>query len=534
MSETPPSLAKLYDVPISPSFFSWRTFLKYVGPGWIMSLAFIDPGNIEADLQSGAFTGFTFAWVLLLAHVAGLAVQVFASRLGAVTGQGLARVCRDHYPHHLNLFLWLMAELAIICSDVQEVVGSSIALNLLFGFPLWLGVLVTGFTTIVFLVLYMYRGLEFIEIIIIATIGVILSCFSLDFVATGPNLTNLFKGIFVPSVPSSPAATLQLVALIGSVVMPHNLFLYSSLIAKKQLNRSSKLQLTQAVKYFLFDAAIALFVSFLINLSLQGSFAQGFFSPICAENPTGSLGCDPRLVSQAEATGCDMLDCACVTPSGLSGFCSQVGLTNAGNALNFILPEKAAFLFGLGLLAAGQASTVSGTMAGQYVMEGFLELKISFWLRMLLTRGVALLPAIAVSLMQSEFEAMNTLSQSLNVVQAIQLPFALFPLLHFSGQKHLLGSFTLGSKMASAGWLLALSLFAVNIFLIFQKSDKWQPFEIFISVIYVFLITWVARADLKLFFLWIAGKRNKKPEEAPFSAHLLAYPDSPMTINESS
>ena len=198
-----------------------------------MSLAFIDPGNIEADLQSGAFAGFSFVWVLLLAHIAGLVLQILASRIGVVTGQGLARICRDHYPHYLSLFLWLMAELAIIGSDVQEVVGSSIALNLLFGIPLWQGVLVTGLSTIAFLVLYLYRGVELIEYLILSVIGVIFVCFSTDFVATNPDLGALARGLFVPSMPATAAETTQLVALIGSVVMPHNLFLHSSLIGKK-------------------------------------------------------------------------------------------------------------------------------------------------------------------------------------------------------------------------------------------------------------------------------------------------------------
>ena len=475
--------------------------MKYMGPGWIMSLAFIDPGNIEADLQSGAFTGFSFVWVLLLAHIAGLVIQSFASRLGVVSGQGLARVCRDHYPHYLNLFLWLMAELAIIASDVQEVVGSSIALNLLLGVPLWKGVLLTGLLSVVFIVMYQYRGLEFVEMVMIFTIGGIFVCFSFDFVTSEPDLKSVISGLLIPRAPASAAETTQLVALIGSIVMPHSLMLHSSMVAKKKFNRNSLGQVSQAIRYFVYDAIVALSCSFLINLSLQGSFAQGFYSPVCAENPSGPLGCDPTVTHASLAVGCALANCECVTPSGLPGICSQIGLSNAGSALSFVLPKYATVLFGVGLLAAGQASTVSGTMAGQYVMEGFMDLRIPFWLRMLVTRGIALVPAIAVSLLQSEFAAMNNLSQSLNVLQSIQLPFALIPLLHFCSLNHLMGPFKTEGRTRVLAWGLAILLLGVNGYLVLQGwanvDVKWRPLIAGFCVVYVSVLFWVLKADAK-------------------------------------
>ncbi len=514
--ETPPSSGKLYDVAMDPPstrFFRWKTLLAYMGPGWIMSLAFIDPGNIEADLQAGAFTGFSFIWVLLVAHIAGLIVQTFASRLGVVTGNGLSRVCRDHYPHYLNLFLWVMAELAIIASDVQEVVGSSIALNLLFGVPLWQGVLWTGAATVAFLVLYLYRGLEFVELLIIGTIASIFTCFMFDLISSGPDLIELIKGLVVPTLPSTAAETTQLVALVGSVVMPHNLFLHSSMIGKKLINRSSLPQMAQAIKYFVLDAVVALSCSFLINLSLQGSFAQGFFSTACALNPSGPLACDPTILTPANALGCDLINCACVTPSGLPGFCSQIGLSNAGGALQSVLPKYATVLFGVGLLAAGQASTVSGTMAGQYVMEGFMDLRVSFWVRMIVTRGIALVPAIVVALMQSEFTAMNNLSQSLNVLQSVQLPFALLPLLHFCAMRHVMGPFTVGRKVLSLTWLLAIGLVSINGFLLWQHwaslEPRWQTFLICVSFVYMSVVAWVLKSDLR--YLWILASGARDP-----------------------
>jgi NRAMP (natural resistance-associated macrophage protein)-like metal ion transporter len=464
-----------------------------------MSLAFIDPGNIEADLQSGAFTGFSLGYVLLLAHVGGLVIQSFASRLGAVTGNGLARICRDHYPHYLNLFLWLMTELAIIASDIQEVIGSAIALNLLFNIPLWQGVVWTGISTLGFLVLYLYKGLELIELIIMGTIVGIFVCFALDLVESAPDVSKLVTGLVVPRLPGTAAEATQMVALIGSVIMPHNCMLHSSLVGKKSIYNTSPSHTAQAIKYFVYDALVALSCSFLINLSLQSSFAQGFYSPVCAQNPSGPLGCDPTVTDVTAAIGCSLDNCACTTPCGLVGVCSEIGLSNAGNALSFILPKYATVLFGLGLLAAGQASTVSGTMAGQYVMEGFMDLKVSFWLRMLITRGIALIPAIGVSLLQSEFSAMNNLSQSLNVLQSVQLPFALLPLLHFCGTSHIMGKFRSRGKIYALGWTLAVFLISVNGYLLVQNWSNMEPrWRVFLSVVgcvYVSVVLWVIRAD---------------------------------------
>ena len=495
-ADTPPLSTELLDVPLADKKFSFRTFLKYTGPGWLMSLAFIDPGNIEADLQSAAFTGFKFVYVLLLAHVAGLILQSFASRIGVVTGTGLARICRDNYPHYLNLILWLMAELAIIASDVQEVVGSSIALNLLFGWDLWLGVVATGLSTILLLLVYLYRGIEIIEYLIMGIIGLIFLCFSVEFFETGPDFFCLFKGLVVPSLPTTTVETTQLVALIGSVVMPHNLFLHSSLTGRKCVNRFSLAHIGQAITYFVYDAMMALICSFLINLSLQATFSQGFFSPACSLNPTGPLGCDPTRMSPV---GCNLDDCQCVTPSGLAGVCSEIGLSNAGNALSFVVPGKASFLFGLGLLAAGQASTLSGTMAGQFVMEGFLELKVPFYLRMLVTRGIALVPALAVSLMQSEFTGMNNLSQSLNVLQSIQLPFALLPLLHFCNDRGLLGYWTVNRKWMLVAWSLAAGLIVINSYLVFQQwidvDYRWRWICCGLGVVYIGIIVWILKTN---------------------------------------
>ena len=477
---------QLLPVPLDKpgTWFSFKTFRQYIGPGWLMSLAFVDPGNIEADLQAGAFTGFTFAYVLVVAHVGGLIVQTFASRLAVVTGDGLAGICRDRYSQWTARFLWLMAELAIIGSDVQEVIGTAIALNLLFGWPLWVGCLVTAGLTVVFLIAYLLKGIGLVEYAVVGVIGVIFACFSADFLASSPNFLALAEGLFVPSLPRTRAETVQLVAMIGSVIMPHNLFLHSAIISKKKMLRDSPDQVRQGIKYFVIDAGSALIISFFINLALQGSFAQGFFSETCALNPSGPLGCDPSALT---AEGCALADCACVTPSGVAGICTQIGLSNAGNALASFLPQTATTLFGVGLLAAGQASTLSGTMAGQFVMEGFLDLRVSFWARMFITRGIALIPALVVALLQSSFVGMNNLSQSLNVLQSVQLPFALIPLLHFCGQPAVMGDWAVGKCWRLIGWLIAAALVGVNGYIVYQQCSVWFSFIIG-SLYVVFLL----------------------------------------------
>jgi len=511
------------EVPRKSSRFSWKIFVQYVGPGWLMSLAFIDPGNMEADLQAGAFTSFKFLWVLLLAHLMGLLVQTFASRIGVVSGKSLAVICRDNYHWSLRWFLWFMAELAIIGADVQEVVGSSIALHVLFGVPLWIGCIITGILTVGFLVVYHMHGVRIIEYFVVVMVCVIFVCFALNFTATSPQISSLIDGLVIPRLPVNVGQTTQVVAMIGSVIMPHNLFLHSNLIARKNIDRKSSRSISQAIRYFVYDSIFALMFSFMINLALQGSFAQGFYSPHCAGNPGSPLGCDPS-VTVPDLSVCKMQDCSCTTPSGLVGVCASIGLANAGSSLASILPERASLLFGLGLLAAGQASTVSGTMAGQYVMEGFLDLKISFWLRMLVTRSVALIPAIAVSLMQFEFQSMDGLNQFINVLQSVQLPFALLPLLHFASIREVMSRWTIFGFQRLCGWVIALGLIAVNVYMIRERylglhSHTVQTVCSSIATVYVIILLWIIREDVRQFLRFLMGRTS--PPSTP--QHANAY-----------
>jgi len=364
--------------------------------------------------------------------------------------------------------------------------------------------------TVFFLVLYHLRGMKLIEYFVVTMVCVIFVCFSINFAATRPPIGALLDGLVIPRMPSGVSETTQVVALIGSVVMPHNLFLHSNLIARKNLDRKSSWCISQGIKYFFFDSVFALTFSFLINIALEGSFAQGFFSTHCASNPGSPLGCDPSIISP-DLGLCLLKDCSCVTPSGLAGYCGTIGLSNAGSSLASILPENAPILFGLGLLAAGQASTLSGTMAGQYVMEGFLELRIPFWLRMIITRSVALVPAIAVSLMQFEFQQMDNLNQFINVLQSIQLPFALLPLLHFACDRTVMSFWAVSGFQRLVGWLIAFGLIGVNVFLVQQRyvwiQEAWaRNMCASVSISYILILIWIIREDIRQFLRFMTGR----------------------------
>lgn len=238
---------KQVEIPIDPPGvkFSFRTFCKYAGPGWLMSLAYLDPGNLEADLQAGAFTGFQLLWVLLLAHIVGLILQILSSRLAAVTGKHLAEHCRARYPKWTATVLWIMTEIAIIGSDIQEVLGTAIAFKVLLNIPLWAGTLITAVDTLTFLTLHLLHGIRVLEAFIFILILTMMACFFIDMAISAPPAVDIFKG-FIPMVASY--ATMQMVGLIGAVIMPHNLYLHSALTGSRKIDRSEERNIQQANK----------------------------------------------------------------------------------------------------------------------------------------------------------------------------------------------------------------------------------------------------------------------------------------------
>ncbi|XVE55810.1 hypothetical protein DITRI_Ditri03aG0187000 [Diplodiscus trichospermus] len=388
--------------------FSWKKLWLFTGPGFLMSIAFLDPGNLEGDLQSGAIAGYSLLWLLMWATIMGLLIQLLSARVGVATGRHLAELCREEYPTWARFLLWFMAELALIGADIQEVIGSAIAIQILSNgaLPLWAGVLITASDCFIFLFLENYgvRKLEAVFAILIATMAL---SFAWMFGDTKPSGKELLIGILVPRLSSKTIR--QAVGVVGCVIMPHNVFLHSALVQSRKIDPKRRGRVQEAINYYSIESSVALLVSFMINLFVTTVFAKGFYGTKQANN---------------------------------------IGLVNAGQYLEEkygggVFPIL--YIWGIGLLAAGQSSTITGTYAGQFIMGGFLNLRLKKWLRALITRTCAIVPTIIVALVFNTSEAsLDILNEWLNVLQSIQIPFALIPLLTLVSKEQVMGVFRIG------------------------------------------------------------------------------------------
>uniref|UniRef100_A0A2P2JXM8 Uncharacterized protein MANES_05G179600 n=1 Tax=Rhizophora mucronata TaxID=61149 RepID=A0A2P2JXM8_RHIMU len=388
--------------------FSWKKLWLFTGPGFLMSIAFLDPGNLEGDLQAGAIAGYSLLWLLMWATVMGFLIQMLSARVGVATGRHLAELCREQYPTWARLALWLMAEVALIGADIQEVIGSAIAIQILSNgvLPLWAGVVITASDCFMFLLLENYgvRRLEAVFAILIATMAL---SFAWMFGDAKPSGKELLMGLLVPRLGSKTIR--QAVGVVGCVIMPHNVFLHSALVQSRKIDPRQKGQVQEALNYYSIESSVALLVSFMINLFVTAVFAKGFYG-----------------TEQA----------------------NSIGLVNAGQYLQEkygggIFPIL--YIWGIGLLAAGQSSTITGTYAGQFIMGGFLNLRLKKWLRSLITRSFAIVPTVVVALMFKKSESsLDILNEWLNVLQSMQIPFALIPLLTLASKEHIMGLFRIG------------------------------------------------------------------------------------------
>lgn len=431
--------AQLASSSASPPF-SWRKLWLFTGPGFLMSIAFLDPGNLEGDLQAGAAAGDTLLWLLMWATAMGLLVQLLAARLGVATGRHLAELCRDEYPDWARRALWLMAEVAMVGADIQEVIGSAIAIKILSrGYlPLWAGVVITALDCFIFLSLENYgvRKLEGLFAVLIATMAV---SFAWMFTDTKPNVKDLVVGILVPKLSSKTIR--QAVGVVGCVIMPHNVFLHSALVQSRKIDPNKEYQVREALRYYSIESTVALAISFMINLFVTTVFAKGFYG-------TKEAG--------------------------------SIGLENAGQYLQEkfgggFLPIL--YIWGIGLLAAGQSSTITGTYAGQFIMGGFLNLKLKKWMRALITRSFAIVPTIVVALFFDSSDALDVLNEWLNVLQSIQIPFALIPLITLVSKEQVMGVFRIGRNMQAVTWTVAALLITINGYLLldFFSSEIRGP-----------------------------------------------------------
>ncbi|URD99958.1 Natural resistance-associated macrophage protein [Musa troglodytarum] len=416
----------------TPPPFSWKKLWLFTGPGFLMSIAFLDPGNLEGDLQAGAIAGYSLLWLLLWATAMGLLIQMLSARLGVATGRHLAELCREEYPRWTRLALWFMAEVAMIGADIQEVIGSAIAIKILSRgvLPLWVGVIITALDCFIFLFLENYgvRKLEAFFAVLITTMA---SSFAWMFREAKPSEKELLIGVLVPKLGSKTIR--QAVGVVGCVIMPHNVFLHSALVQSRKVDPGKKSRVQEALRYYSIESTIALIVSFMINLFVTTVFAKGFYGTKEAEN---------------------------------------IGLENAGKFLQEkygggIFPIL--YIWGIGLLAAGQSSTLTGTYAGQFIMGGFLNLRLKKWIRSLITRSFAIVPTIVVALFfDTSDSALDVLNQWLNVLQSVQIPFALIPLLTLVSKEQVMGDFKISRAIQMLTWIVAALLIAINGYLLLE------------------------------------------------------------------
>ncbi|XP_076951132.1 metal transporter Nramp6.1-like [Bidens hawaiensis] len=415
----------------------WRTFLSFVGPGFLVSLAYLDPGNLETDLQAGANHRYELLWVILIGLIFALVIQSLAANLGVSTGKHLSELCKVEYPTFVKYCLWLLAEVAVIAADIPEVIGTAFALNILFNIPVWVGVLLTGFSTLLLLGLQKY-GVRKLEVLIAILVFIMAGCFFGEMSYVKPPARDVLKGMFVPKL-SGHGATGDAIALLGALVMPHNLFLHSALVLSRKIPNSVR-GVNDACRYFLIESGIALFVAFLINVS------------IIAVSGT---------VCSAENLSSDELD-----------RCNDLSLDSASFLLKNVLGKSSSTLYSIALLASGQSSTITGTYAGQFIMQGFLDLNMRKWLRNLITRCIAITPSLIVSIIGGSSGA-GRLIVIASMILSFELPFALIPLLKFSSTTIKMGPYKNSMIIIVFSWALGLGIIGINIYYLTTSFVDW-------------------------------------------------------------
>ncbi|MBS1575161.1 MAG: Nramp family divalent metal transporter [Bacteroidetes bacterium] len=408
----------------------WRRALAFFGPAYLVSVGYMDPGNWATDLQGGSKFGYTLIWVLLMSNLMALLLQNLSARLGIVRGRDLAQANRETYPKYVNLALYILAEVAIAACDLAEVLGMAIGIQLLTGIPLLYAVLITVFDTFLLLILQSL-GMRKMEAFIIGLVAIIGSSFLIEIILAKPQLSEVVTG-FIPHIPSNEALYIA-IGIIGATVMPHNLYLHSALVQTRKIKRDEK-GVRRALKLNLLDTTIALNLAFFVNAAILILAASVFFK---------------------------------------TGRTDVAEIKTAHQLLDNLLGSKwAPRLFAIALIAAGQSSTVTGTLAGQIVMEGYLRLRINPWIRRLMTRLIAIIPAVIVILVNGEdnIDSLLILSQ---VILSLQLGFAIIPLIHFVSDRKTMGTFTIKPVVKILAWLIAAILVYLNIRMVTEQAASY-------------------------------------------------------------
>ncbi|MBI4239133.1 MAG: Nramp family divalent metal transporter [Deltaproteobacteria bacterium] len=427
-----PEVHRSVGVPSAASF--WRKMLAFAGPGYLVAVGYMDPGNWATDLAGGAQFNFALLSVILLSNIMAMVLQALSAKLGIVTGRDLAQACRDHYTKPVGIALWILCEIAIAACDLAEVIGSAIALNLLFQLPLLWGVCLTAGD--VLLILYLQnKGFRYVECLVIGLIAIIGGAFLTEIILSRPDLGGIARG-FIPSVEILRNREMLYIAIgiLGATVMPHNLYLHSSIVQTRNYPDTVAGK-RMAIRYATLDSTIALFIALFINAAILIVAAGVFYR---------------------------------------HGYHDVAGIEQAYELLSPLLGVSfASFLFALALLASGQNSTLTGTLAGQIVMEGFLRLRISPVLRRLITRLVAIVPAVIVTALYGAKGTGQLLILS-QVILSLQLSFAVFPLVQFTSSRAKMGTFANGWCLKCISYTMACFIAALNAWLLYQTFRAWS------------------------------------------------------------
>jgi manganese transport protein len=458
----------------------WKRILAYIGPAYLVSVGYMDPGNWATDLQGGAKFGYQLIWVLLMSNLMALLLQSLSARLGIVRRRDLAQANRETYPPLVNFCLYILAELAIAACDLAEVLGMAIGIHLLTGLPILWGTVITVLDTFLFLFLQRW-GIRKMEAFIIALVAIIGMSFLVQILIAQPVMGEVVSGL-VPGFLNDGALYIA-VGIIGATVMPHNLYLHSALVQTRKISPDKK-GIKTAIKYNLIDSSIALNAAFLVNTAILVLAATVFYK-------TGNT--DVAKIQDAHHLLEPLL----------------------GSAL-------APILFAIALIAAGQSSTITGTMAGQIVMEGYLHLRINPWLRRLLTRLIAIVPAVLVILIYGD-EKVDDLLIFSQVILSLQLGFAVIPLIHFVSDKNTMGDFAIGTKTKILSWLVAVILIFLNVNLVadetlalFHTNISWFTKAAIILVILLFIWLFVTMT-----FYPLLNKRKKQSTDMLYGEAVL-------------
>ena len=420
----------------------FKKFFAFAGPAYLVSVGYMDPGNWGTDLAGGSQFGYALLWVIFVSNLMAQFLQVLCARLGLVTGKDLAMACRDYYSRPTAIALWILCEIAIIACDLAEVVGSAVALSLLFKIPLEIGVLITGLDVLVLLG-FMRFGFRKIEAIVFVLVLTVFCCFAYEMLIAQPDWAAALHGTFVPSMPNTEALLVSL-GILGATVMPHNLYLHSSIVQTRKTGNSHE-EVSTAIRYNTLDTVIALSLAFFVNAAILILAAAVFRrSDIVVEE-----------------------------------------LEQGHQLLQAMVGPASATVFAVALLASGQSSTITGTLAGQIVMEGFMRIKISPWLRRLITRGLAIIPAIAVIHMNGGKDTVTLLVLS-QVVLSMQLPFAIFPLMMVTSNKEHMREFVNPTPVKFIGYAICFLIAGLNVYLLIETIGvKWVALLLALALSFV-------------------------------------------------